>query len=116
MYKAVYTTVPREYSIEEIKAAEPEFFSRQNNRFFGTKNRYKYGNFIVLHNVKRTGEYFFGTGGFDYYAIYEFIHPHDRPEGLLLHRGSTRELSDAKQMIKTRDFRSKRERLVLPGV
>ena len=104
------------YSLDEIKAAEPMFFSRKTIRFHGTKKIYKYGNFLVVHNVKHMAGHTFGFGDWTYnrYAIYHFRKTYDSPKGFLLYRGDARELTDAKHMIKSNDFRSRRERLGLP--
>lgn len=103
-----------EVSLEQMMAAEPEFFSRSNNRFFGTKHKYKYGNFLVLRNQRRTHgrNIFGGPSTTSSYVIYEFVRTHDRPEGLLLHRQSTGNLKRAKSMIKRRDFRPWREQVI----
>lgn len=37
-------------TIQQIKNANPEFFSRENNRAFGTRKVTKKGNVITLHN------------------------------------------------------------------
>jgi hypothetical protein len=115
-YKEVYAPGDREYTLNEIKAIEPLFFNRKTMRFHGTKKIHKYGNFLVLHNVKFMGGHAFGVGNWtlDQYVIYEFTRTSNTPQGLLLHKGSTKELSDAKQMIKSKDFRSRRQRLGLP--
>lgn len=102
---------PQEYSLDDMKRAEPGFFDRSNTRFFGTKKIYKYGNFIVLKNVRRMPGWFGGTTLSTSYVIYEFVHTPDNPQGFLLHRQSTNELAKAKSMIKRRDFREWREQL-----
>ena len=89
-----------------MKRAEPGFFSRENNRHFGTKKVYKYGNFIVLKNVKHWPSHTWGPGQMvTSFVIYEFVKTADSPQGLLLHRQSTNQLYKAKAMIKRRDFR-----------
>lgn len=98
-------------TLDDIKAAEPGFFSRENNKFFGTKKVYHYGNFIVLKNRRKSIGHF---GNVDYhtsYQIYEFKRTEQNPQGVLIHRGSSGELSDAKAMIKAKDFRSRYERI-----
>lgn len=102
---------PAEYSLDDMKAAEPEFFNRSNTRFFGTKKIYKYGNFIVLKNVRRMPGWFGGTTLSTSYVIYEFVRTEQNPQGILLHKQSTNELYKAKEMIKRRDFRPWREQL-----
>lgn len=103
------------YSLDHIKSIEPDFFNRENTRFFGTKKIYKYGNFLVLKNRRKSHGHFGNISYHTSYVIYEFIFTHDHPKGLLLHRGSSSDLQDAKLMIKTKDFRSRRERLLGPG-
>jgi hypothetical protein len=103
---------PEEVSLEDMKRIEPEFFDRGNTRFFGTKKIYKYGNFIVLKNVRRMPGWFGGTSLTTSYVIYEFTRTEQNPQGILLHRQSTNELYKAKEMIKRRDFRPWREQLM----
>jgi hypothetical protein len=108
-----------EYELWQIKAAEPNFFSRKSMKFHGTRKVYKYrGNYVVLHNVKRMGGHGFGVGDWtlDEYVIYQFTKTADTPEGTLLYKGRSKELPDAKAMIKSEDFRSRREKLGLPDV
>jgi hypothetical protein len=95
----------RIYSMEEIKAAEPGFFNRENTRFFGTKKVYKYGNSLVLKNVRRVHGHFGQMNTWTSYVIYEFTKTDNSPQGVVLHRQSTNELYKAKAMIKRRDFR-----------
>jgi hypothetical protein len=104
-----------EYSLAEIKAAEPAFFDRKTMRFHGTRKVYKYkGNYIVLHNVKRMGGHAFGAGDWtlDDHVVYQFVKTKDSPDGVLLYKGSSRFLDTAKRMIKTGDFVHPLERLM----
>lgn len=98
------------HTLDDIKAAEPEFFSRKTNKFFGTKKIYQYGHFLVLKNRRKRMGHF---GNIDYHTsfeIYEFLKTNDTPQGLLLHRGSAGDLPSAKEMIKLKDYRSRYER------
>ena len=98
-------------SLEDMKAAEPEFFSRKNNKWFGTKKIYKYGNYLVLKNVRRTHGHFGEMSTWTQYVIYEFVKTEQTPQGLMLHRQSANSLENAKSMIKRKDFREWREQL-----
>jgi len=102
----------RIYTLDEIKAAEPLFFNRRATRFHGTKKIYKYGNFIVVYNHKVHHLGWGQKSTVDEYVIYEFKVTPDSPDGVLVKRGDTTELADAKKMIKSRDFRSWRQRIL----
>lgn len=112
-YKELYEPSEKA-SLDQIKAAEPEFFNRENTKFFGTKKIYHYGDYIVTKNRrKRMSSVIFG-GAPAYttnFVIYRFTRTAQNPQGILLHKGEANNLRDAKAMIKTQDFRPKRERL-----
>jgi hypothetical protein len=46
---------PEEITLQQMKEAEPGFFSWANKRWFGTKKIYHYGRFLVLKNVRARG-------------------------------------------------------------
>lgn len=97
--KEVHDPDNPEYTLAEIKQRAGSFFSRRNNRFHGTIKVYKYpGNFIVLKNKTS-------------WPIYRWKRTYDRPDGDLFFVGHADDLDDAKRMIKTGDFRSRKERL-----
>jgi hypothetical protein len=101
-------------SLADMKAAEPGFFSRQNNRWFGTEKVYKYGNFLVLKNARWVPGSFGQMGTWrtwTQYVIYEFVKTEDTPQGLMHYHGSANGLADAKAMIKAGDFRPMREQI-----
>lgn len=100
------------YTMDEIKAAEPLFFNRRAMRFHGTKKIYKYGNYIVVYNKKEERRMWGQVSTREEYVIYEFKITHDSPDGVLIKRGDTDELADAKKMIKSRDFRSWRQKIL----
>jgi GNAT superfamily N-acetyltransferase len=97
-------------TLDDIKAAEPGFFSRKNTKLFGTKKIYQYRNFIVLKNVRKHHGHFGNISYYTSYVIYEFKKTEDYPEGHLYCRGDAKDLQDAKEQIKLKDFRSRLER------
>ena len=102
----------RTYSLAEIKAAVPLFFDRKTMRFHGTRKVYQYGNYIVVHNIKRMSghERRMDDWTLNEYVVYKFEKTPESPEGDLRYLATTKELSNAKRMIKLRDFRSEREK------
>lgn len=101
------------YSLDDMKAAEPGFFSRESIKWHGTKKIYKYGNFLVLKNVKKVrGNSAFNHNVFhqERYAVYEFSFSEDG-KGYMRYRAEGISLDDAKDMIKKKDFRDFRERV-----
>lgn len=97
-------------TLDDIKAAEPGFFNRKNTKLFGTKKIYKYGNFLVLKNVRKHHGHFGNFSYYTSYVIYEFVKTEDDPIGHLKCRGDAKDLQDAKEQIKLKDFRSRLER------
>lgn len=112
-YKDVFAPEDREYSLEEIRERCPKFFGRENNRFFGTKKRYKYpGNYVVLKNIRTMpGHGVFGMPRRETsWVIYKFKRTQDTPNGDLFFVAHARDLSDARWMIKHQDFRDWKHR------
>lgn len=88
----------RVYSLAEIKATNPGFFSRSNNRFFGTRKIFKLGNFIILYNVKIDPR----NPAMDMrnFRAYEYCYSVNSGEFRLLGYKNTRDLDDIKDMIR----------------
>lgn len=104
-----------EFSLSQIRAAQPKFFSRSSMRFHGTRKVYKYkGNYVVLHNRKESHRGFGQYSTDENWPIYQWKTTPDSPEGDLFFKAHAKDLDDAKEMIKTGDFRSRRQRLGLP--
>ncbi len=113
-FKEVYHPA-EELSLEEIRAATPGFFSAHNTRLYGTKKVYKYpGNYVVLKNVKRKpGHYMFSSPSVETtFIIYQFRRTEDYPKGDCYYVSNAKDLADAKEQIKSQDFRPWHERLM----
>ncbi len=113
-FKEVYAPGYEEYSLQQIRAAAPEFFSRKNARTFGSRKVYKYkGNYVVIQNVKKVP----GHGMFSLpeirrtWVIYQWKRTEDTPKGDLFYVAHADDLEDAKAMIKRQDFRPHMARL-----
>jgi hypothetical protein len=107
-----------EVTLDQMKAAEPNFFSRETNRFFGTKKLYQYGSYLVVKNKRRMPGYFGGTVDSTKFIIYRFMRTENSPQGVIMYQQEAPDLQTAKAMIKAQDFRPWREqfraRLGLP--
>jgi hypothetical protein len=113
-FKEVYAPADEEYSLQQIRAAAPEFFSRKNARTFGSRKVYKYrGNYVVIQNVKKVP----GHGMFSLpeirrtFVIYQWKRTQDTPKGDLFYVAHADDLEEAKAMIKFQDFRPRMARL-----
>lgn len=87
--------VERDRKPWEIRHLVPEFFSRANNRMFGTRKKYFYkGNFVVTANRNT------GSGGYSStsYAVYKLVR-HPDADWDLMYQGGFNDLGTVKEFV-----------------
>jgi hypothetical protein len=113
-YKELYAPA-EQVTLDQMRATEPGFFARSkgNRVWFGRSKYYGpyKGNYLVVRNTRKEHGHFGNMREHTTYEIYQFARTPDEPKGGLRYKGTSHDLQDAKEMIKSQDFRPFRERV-----
>ena len=89
--------IERDRRPSEIRGLVPEFFSRKNNRIFGTRRtRFFKGNWAVLTNVRTLAGGMRSTE----HVLYQLVYYKDRDEWDMMWRGDFRNFDTLKEYIR----------------